>query len=441
MNKEKLALEIVKLLQSKGYQAYWVGGSVRDILTDRTPTDFDIVTSAKPDEIEKLFPKTVPVGKKFGIIIVVKNGHSFEVATFRIEGQYTDARRPNKVEWTTPENDAKRRDFTINALFFDPIKKETTDFVNGKKDLQNKVIRFIGDPDERIKEDHLRILRAVRLKNCLGFEYDKNTKKAIQKNAKLINTISKERILEELNKMLKHSSRANSLEELSQFGILSQILPEVEKMKGVTQPPQFHSEGDVFIHTMMAVRTLPKKTNLSVVWGILLHDIGKTDTWKIREIPRFGKRITFYGHIKLGAEMAEKIAKRLRFSKKLREKVVFLVREHLRSKDLMKMKEARQIRWAQHDWYPDLLAIWKADSSASEPLNFELYDYAKALYERVQKMPQKPKPLLNGKEIMKILNLKSGPKVGQILESLVDAQLEQKVKTKTEAEKFVNSLA
>ena len=279
----------------------------------------------------------------------------------------------------------------------------------------------------------------------MGFKFDPKAKQALQKNANLVISVSGERIRNELNKMLADSSRLQSLQDLDNLGILKHILPELENCKGAEQPPQFHSEGDVFVHTLIAVKNLPAKCKLSVVWAVLLHDIGKPATWKIREHPKYGKRITFYGHIKLSAKMTEDICRRLKFSKKMRNKVVFLVREHLRHKDIMKMRQARQIRWAQNVWFLELLQVWKADGKASwlgdeKEIDLSLYDYAKELYEKEQKRPKPPKSLLNGNDVMKILKIESGPRVGEVLTALVDTQLEDKVKNKKQAEKFVKNL-
>jgi len=437
---KKTALEIVKKLKNAGHEVYWVGGCVRDIVMGKTPHDFDIVTSAKPDEVEKLFSKTVAVGKKFGVILVIKNKHQFEVATFRTEADYRDSRRPSQVSWATAEEDVKRRDFTVNALLYDPLSNKVIDWVDGQKDIKNKILRFIGNPEKRIGEDHLRILRAVRFKNALGFKFDPETEKALRKNAKLVISVSAERIRDELNKMLKNPSRTKSIEDLSKLEILNHLLPELENGKGSTQPKNFHAEGDVWIHTILSLKKIPAQAKLSVIWAVLLHDIGKPQTWKIREHPKYGKRITFYGHVKLSAQMTEKIMKRLKFPRKFSEKVVFLVREHLRHKDIMQMKLAKQIRWARHPWIHDLLAVWKADGQGSMPEDLTLYNYSLKLYQAELKKPQPPIPLLNGNQIMKILKIESGPEVGKIMEALMDAQLEEKVKTKVEAEKFIKNI-
>jgi len=439
------AIKIVARLQQKGHKAYLAGGCVRDLLTQEKPKDFDISTSAKPEEIQALFPKTRAVGKAFGVILVVGRDGTFEVATFRGEENYQDGRRPSKVFWVSAQEDAQRRDFTINGLFYDPIKKEIIDFVGGQKDLSKKVIRFIGNPAERIQEDHLRLLRAVRFKNILGFSYTSETEKAVSQYAHLVTSVSKERIKEELDKMLAHPSRAESIRDLSRLGLLREILPEVEQMKGVEQPPHFHAEGDVFEHTLLALKKLPLRVKTEVVWATLLHDVGKPATFQIRDHPTYGPRATFYGHSEIGAEIAQKICQRLRFPKKEREKIVFLVRQHLRHKDIKYMKLSRQRKWAQHPWFLDLLLLWKADGEAShlgekDKVDLTLYRFAQKLYQEEKQRPEPPKPLVNGYDVMKYCHLAPGPLVGKILKQVEEAQLEEKIKTKKEALKYLKRL-
>lgn len=443
--KFKEAVSIIKELRKRGFEAYLAGGCVRDMLLNKSPKDFDVSTSAKPEEIEKIFKKTIAVGKQFGVIRIIGKSGDFEVSTFRGEEEYRDKRHPEKVFWTTAYEDAKRRDFTINALFYDPLKREIIDYAGGINDLKNKIIRFVGDPSTRIKEDCLRILRAIRFKNLLNFNYEQDTATALKIYAHLIKKVSKERIKAELDLILENENRAEAILDLSNLGILKYILPEVEKMKGVNQPPQFHAEGDVFVHTILCLKKLPKKVKKEIAWALLFHDIGKPDTFKIRTHPKYGRRITFYGHVKVGAEITEKICQRLKFSKKEREKVVFLVREHLRHKDIIKMKIARKRKWAQHPWFPDLLLVWKCDSEASfigekNKVDLLLYNYAKKLYEEEQKRPKPPKLLVNGYEVMKIRKIPSGPVIGQILKAVEEAQLEGKLKTKRDALKFIKEL-
>ncbi len=431
MKKQEIAKKIVEKLNQAGHTAFFAGGAVRDILMNKKPGDFDIATSAKPEEIEKIFKNTKPVGKRFGVILVIIKSIVFEVATFRSDFGYSDNRRPDKVKWVSAKEDAKRRDFTINGIFYDPIAKKYYDYVDGKKDIKAKILRFIGNPDNRIQEDSLRIIRAVRFKNRLGFEYETKTKQALLKNAAKIKNVSQERIQEELNKILLDENRTEAIKDLEKFGMFEYILPELLKMRGVQQPKNWHQEGDVWTHTLLCIESLPKKTKLSVAWAVLLHDVGKPATYEIKH------RICFYGHCKKSADIADIILKRLKFPNDLREKIVFLIGQHLRHKDIKRMKEHRARRWANHEWFKDLLSVWLADAKGSLPNNFELYDYAKKIYDEEMAKPKKPKKVLTGNDVMEILNIKPGPEVGKILSLIEDLQWEGKIKTKEEAIKFV----
>jgi poly(A) polymerase len=431
MKKQEIAKKIVEKLNQAGHTAFFAGGAVRDILMNKKPGDFDIATSAKPEEIEKIFKNTKPVGKQFGVILVIIKSIVFEVATFRSDFGYSDNRRPDKVKWVSAKEDAKRRDFTINGIFYDPIAKKYYDYVDGKKDIKAKILRFIGNPDNRIQEDSLRIIRAVRFKNRLGFEYETKTKQALLKNAAKIKNVSQERIQEELNKILLDENRTEAIKDLEKFGMFEYILPELLKMRGVQQPKNWHQEGDVWTHTLLCIESLPKKTKLSVAWAVLLHDVGKPATYEIKH------RICFYGHCKKSADIADIILKRLKFPNDLREKIVFLIGQHLRHKDIKRMKEHRARRWANHEWFKDLLSVWLADAKGSLPNNFELYDYAKKIYDEEMAKPKKPKKVLTGNDVMEILNIKPGPEVGKILSLIEDLQWEGKIKTKEEAIKFV----
>ncbi len=297
------AIDLVKTLHKAGFQAYFAGGCVRDMLMGNAPKDIDIVTDALPDELEELFEHTIPIGKQFGVIIVVQNGHHFEIATFRSDSGYSDGRRPDAVTFTTAENDAKRRDFTINGMFYDPIAEKYLDYINGLKDLKAKLIRFIGNADERIQEDHLRLLRAIRFRNQFDFQYEPDTYEAVKKYAPLIlEKVSKERIRDELNKMIMDKTLPSmAFEDMSHLGILELIIPELEKLRGCAQPMKFHKEGDVWTHTMAALDSLPPDASLLARWATLLHDIGKPDTFELKE------RIRFNSHASMGAKIAGKI--------------------------------------------------------------------------------------------------------------------------------------
>ncbi len=433
---EKRALQIVRKLQNAGHEAYFAGGSVRDLLMGHDPQDYDIATSAKPNEIEKLLPKTIPVGRQFGVLIAVIGGHHFEVATFRSDSGYSDGRRPDAVTFTSAKEDAVRRDFTINGLFYDPIRKKVFDYVEGQKDIQAKLIRFIGDPHERVKEDHLRILRAVRFKNQFGFRYHPLTERALQELAHLVDDVSRERVADELTKMLLHPRRAHSVRELDEFGILSRVLPEIETTKGVKQPLQYHQEGDVFTHLLKALHDMPPEwATKELVWAVLLHDIGKPATFAVKP-----DRIHFDGHAKLGSAIATTIGRRLKFSRAEIAKISWMIGHHMTVGFIPQMRRAHQIGLFMHPWFLDLMHLHYCDAHGTVPVELGLYTAIMKLYDEYQKMPLLPeafKPLLDGNEIMKLFKLKPGPKIKALLQALHEEQIEGRVKTKAEAKKFV----
>lgn len=432
----KTAKEIIATLQKAGHKAYFAGGSVRDMLMGLKPKDYDIATGAKPDEIENLFEKTIPVGKSFGVIFTTLNGHNFEIATFRSDSGYSDGRRPDAIIFSNPEDDAKRRDFTINGIFYDPIADEIHDFVGGRDDITNKLIRFIGDPHERILEDHLRIIRAVRFKNTLGFGYHPDTYLAIKKHAQLADKVSWERVREELNKIIMSGLAHIAFEDLQDTGVLPYVLPELEACKGVAQPPEFHHEGDVWTHLMDSLKSLPKEATLSARWAVIFHDIGKPETFKIAE------RIRFDHHSEVSAEIAEKIMRRLKFPRRDIERVTWAVKHHFMMKQLLEMPLGRQRYWFLHEYFPDLLMLFYADAAGTTPKDLSLYNEVKSEYENCKKhFLEIPKSLLTGEEVMQALNLSAGPKVGEILNHLTEKQLSHEIKTKEEAIRWItNSL-
>jgi len=429
---EATALEIVKDLKDKGFETYFAGGTVRDILLQQTPKDYDIVTSAKPEEIEDILEHTIPIGKKFGVILAVRNGHNFEVATFRSDAAYSDGRRPDAVYFTDPKEDALRRDFTINGMFYDPFEKKVLDFVGGKQDLEDKILRFIGDPHERIVEDNLRLLRAVRFKNSLGLEYALGVPEAIKNNAKLITNVSAERIHDELTKILVSSGRGQAIREMSEAGILQIILPEVEALKGVKQPELYHHEGDVFEHTLMALDTLGNPSK-ELAWAVLLHDIGKPETYSVSD------RIRFNSHASVGADIAVKIGKRLNFSNEMISNIHWLIAHHMMFGGFEKMKKTRQAHWFHQPLFDELLELLRADALGTKPKDLGLYNKLKKLSTEKEVLLPKPEPLLTGKEIMDKFGIQEGPKVGEILDQVHHAQMEEKIKTKEEAIEFVKN--
>lgn len=435
------SIGIIKKIRSHGFNAYWAGGCVRDILLGIKPYDFDIVTSAKPEEVKEIISKTYEVGKQFGVIVARINGYNFEIATFRSEGKYSDRRRPDKVFWSSAKEDAQRRDFSINGLFYDPINKKVIDYVNGQDDLAKKVIRFIGNPSDRIKEDHLRLLRAIRFKNTLGFQYDKRTWEAVKNNAYLVESVSKERIRDELNKMLVNKSRSKSLVDLEQSGLLQYILPEVNRLKNVPQPDQFHHEGDVFTHTVWALKSLPKKSSITLVWAVLLHDTGKPDTISFPKTK--SDRIRFNKHVKYSAGIATKVARRLKFPNVERELIVWLVKNHMMLGDIPKMAISKQRRWLMDPKFPWLLKLNKADALGSDPKDLALYRKNLNLYNNIKKLlkDEKMRPsfklLITGHDIIREFKLDSGPQIGRILKAVEDFQLEGNIKTRQEALSYV----
>ncbi|NTW61421.1 CCA tRNA nucleotidyltransferase [Candidatus Saccharibacteria bacterium] len=429
------SIGIVNKLKLAGFEAYWAGGCVRDYLMGREPTDYDIVTSAKPNDIEILFDKTYPIGKKFGVILVNEKGHNFEIATFRSDASYSDGRRPDAVYFASAKEDAWRRDFTINGMFYDPIGAKVLDYVGGEKDLLDKKLRFIGEADERIKEDNLRILRAIRFKNNLGFDYAPGTLEAISANAELIKNVSSERIADELTKILVGANRGQAFREMDATGILELLLPEVSKLHGVRQPEQYHIEGDVFEHTMMAIEALPDNPSVQLVWATLLHDIGKPATY--REAP---DRIRFDSHAGVGAEIARQISVRLKLSTSLTNEIIWLVAHHIMPADILKMKKARQAHWIHNPLFPDLLELLRADSIGTVPTELSIYNELKELLSKKELLLPMPEVLITGEEIMREFDVAQGPMVGKLLEAVREAQMEEEISTRQEARELISRI-
>src|SRR5205085_830344 len=322
---EQSAREIVRRLRAAGHVAYYAGGCVRDLLSGQPAKDFDVATDARPEVVQKIFPRTYAGGAHFGVIVVLENGFQFEVATFRSDDVYLDGRRPREVHFSSPEQDAERRDFTINGMFFDPAKNEVIDFVGGQNDLKVKLIRAIGDPAQRFAEDRLRMLRAIRFATVLEFEIEKETRSALQQNSASITEISAERIRDELVRVFLSPQRLRGWDLLDQSGLLRAILPEIEPMKGCAQPPQFHPEGDVFQHTRLMLELLPENVSVPLVFSVILHDIAKPRTATVDA----DGRIRFNEHDRLGAEMTEQMMERLRFSRAEIDHTVEMVRQHM----------------------------------------------------------------------------------------------------------------
>ncbi len=430
----KIAKEIVATLQQVGFAAFWVGGCVRDFLLGREPQDFDIATDAKPEQVEKLFHKTIPVGKKFGVIIVVENEIQFQVATFRAEADYQDGRRPEKIEFANAEADASRRDFTVNGLFYDPLTQKIHDWVGGEKDLRSKIIRTIGKPEERFGEDHLRMLRAVRFAAQLDFEIEPQTFSAIQTLAPKIQIISAERIRDELLKLFCPPHAARGLVLLRDSGLLPFILPELVATIACEQSPDFHPEGSVFNHIVLMLEKLPPDANELLPWAVLLHDIAKPVT---AEKDLATGKIHFYGHEKVGADMAETILQRLKFPNKQTEEIVEAVRHHMQFKDVKLMRKATLRRLLMRETFPLELELHKLDCLGSSG-NLEHFNFLVEQAEELKRQPQMH-PLLTGNDLIE-LGVKSGRELGALLHEIRERQLADELKTADEARAWVKRM-
>lgn len=429
----KSARRIVQQLQEAGFIAYYAGGCVRDQLMGVAPHDYDIATNAHPEQVQNLFRRTIAVGAHFGVIVVLDGSYEFQVATFRNDGQYIDGRRPESVTFATPEEDATRRDFTINGLFFDPITDQLIDFVGGQEDLRRKVLRAIGNPYDRFREDRLRLLRAVRFGTTLGFDLDGATWRAVCENARHINEVSAERIREELVKILMSPRRVRGFDLLDESGLLAAILPEVEALKGCEQPPQFHPEGDVFVHTRIMLGLLPAQVSLPLVLSVLFHDIGKPPTFAIDETGR----IRFSGHDKVGAEMTEAVMSRLRFSRAEIDATVEAVANHMVFKDVQQMRVAKLKRFLARPHMDDELELHRVDCTSSHGM-LDNYEYLKAKREEFASEPLIPPPLITGRDLVD-LGLRPGPRFSEILEAVQSRQLEGTLTSHDDALAWVKS--
>ncbi len=455
-----IAVEIVQRLQQAGHSAFWVGGCVRDFLLGEKPQDYDIATSARPDQIEQLFPRTIPVGRKFGVIIVRKGRHQFQVATFRAEADYRDGRHPDRITFATAEADAQRRDFTVNGLFYDPVTEKIHDWVGGEKDLRARLIRAIGVPAERIAEDHLRLLRAVRFAAQLGFEIEPKTFAAVQALAPQIRLISAERIRDELIKLFAppcpgapasrrqilplpvpqnagetpalSGGAARGLVLLLQSGLLPGVLPELVATITCEQSPDFHPEGTVFEHIRLMLEKVPPGASASLPWAVLFHDIAKPAT--AERDPATGK-IHFYGHEKVGALLAERILTRLRFPNRQIAEIVACVRQHMQFKDVKQMRKATLRRMLMRKTFSLELELHRLDCLGSHG---DLGHY-KFLVEQAAELKRKPAihpPLLTGRDLL-ALGLKPGPALGALLEEVREKQLQDELKTPRQARAWV----
>ena len=427
--KREAATEIVRRLRAEGFQAYLVGGCVRDLVMGREPKDYDVSTDATPDQVVKLYPDSLTVGAQFGVVIVPRPEGNVEVATFRSDGRYADGRHPNEVRYAkTPQEDVRRRDFTINGLLLDPVDNQVLDYVGGQGDIRARRIRAIGNPLDRFQEDRLRMLRAVRFAARFGFSLDAAALEAIRQLAPLIHDVSAERVRDEILKILTEGQARRGFELLDETGLLKEVLPEIKALQGVPQPPEFHPEGDVWIHTLLMLAGLRAPTP-TLALAVLLHDVGKPPTLSVRE------RIRFDNHVEVGAAMAQAICARLRLSARGTERVVELVRHHLRFKDFPRMRRSTQLRFLRMEGFEEHLELHRLDCLASHG-DLTNYELAQRLLAETPADVIKPAPLLSGNDLI-AQGYTPGPLFKEILQAVEDAQLEEKLHTREDALRLV----
>ena len=437
------AIDIVRTLRERGYQAYFNGGCVRDLLLEREPADYDVATDATPQQVMNIFPRTLAVGAQFGVVLVpcssaesevASEGASrstVEVATFRCDVGYSDGRHPDEVRFTKdPREDVQRRDFTINGMLLDPLRDEILDFVGGREDLKAGVIRAIGEPSRRFAEDKLRMLRAVRFAARFDYKIDPATFAAIQQLAPQIRQVSQERIREELTKMLTEGRARRAFLLLDESGLLREVLPEISAMKGVEQPPQFHPEGDVFVHTLLLLEKLPAGSSKTLAWGALLHDVGKPPTFRVAP-----DRIRFDGHVDVGVKMAAEICRRLRFSNDETDQILALVHNHMRFAQVRQMNESTLKKFLRLPKFGEHLELHRMDVLSSNGI-LDAYEYAR---ERMNSIPPeaiRPQPLVTGDDLI-AGGYEPGPRFKEILDAVEDAQLDGKLTSREAAIEYV----
>ena len=423
------AISVIRTLRDAGFPAFLVGGCVRDVILGREPSDYDVTTRAKPEEVMSLFPETYAVGAQFGVVLVPSPDKTWtvEVATFRSDESYSDGRRPDSVRYSQDaREDVERRDFTINGLLLDPLSDEVLDYVGGRRDLEAQILRTIGDPERRFTEDKLRLLRAVRFAARLGYQIEPSTFSAIRELAPQTHQVSRERVADELNKMLSEGRARTAFELLDVTGLLPEVLPEIFAMKGVAQPPQYHPEGDVWQHALLLLENLPHPCSRTQAWGALLHDVGKPPTFRVAP-----DRIRFDGHVEIGVKMAAEICRRLRFSNADTEQILALIQQHMRFGDLQRMKESTLKKFLRLPKIEEHVEQHRLDCVASHG-DLSLYTFAR---EKLATMPpetMRPAPLVTGADLI-AHGYEPGPQFKKILAAVEDAQLEGRLQSKEQA--------
>ncbi len=438
MTPRELANQICATLRRSGHQAFLVGGCVRDLILGREPADYDVSTDARPERVQELFPRSLSVGAKFGVILVVEDGAEVEVATFRSDIGYSDGRHPDRVVYSnSPKEDVRRRDFTINGLLMNPATSEVLDFVDGREDLEAGIVRAIGDPRLRFAEDKLRMMRAVRFAARFEFEIEMETLAAARELAPMVTQVSPERIREELTKLLTEGAARRAFELLDEAGLLQVVLPDVTRMKGVEQPPQFHPEGDVWIHTRMMLENLPAHCSPTLAWGVLLHDVGKPPTFAPAAGP--GTRIRFDGHVEMGARMAESICREYRFSNEDTEQIESLVANHLRFKDVKQMRQATLKRFVRLLRFEEHLELHRLDCLSSHG-NLDAYNFVQRFLAETPPEQVRPPRLVTGDDL-KGMGIVPGPKFKEILLAVEEAQLDGQLTDRDSALQFARSIS
>lgn len=439
------ATTIIQTLRQRGFQAYLVGGCVRDLLLRREPKDYDVATEATPDQVMNIFPETYAVGAQFGVVLVPapvienENGagdrsksRTVEVATFRSDIGYSDGRRPDEVRFSRdPREDVRRRDFTINGMMLDPVSGEVLDFVGGRKDLEAGIVRTIGDPRKRFDEDKLRLLRAVRFAARFTYTIDPATFAAMQELAPEIQIVSRERVRDELTRMLTQENAWRAFLLLDDSGLLREVLPEITAMKGVEQPPEFHPEGDVFVHTLLLLENLPHPCPPTLAWGALLHDVGKPATFRVAP-----DRIRFDDHVDVGVKIAEEICRRLRFSNDDTKQILALVDNHMRFGHATRMKESTLKRFLRMPAFEEHLALHRADCLASHRI-LSTYEFVRRKQAEIPPTKMRPEPLVTGDDLI-AAGHRPGPKFREILHAVEDAQLEGRLSSRDAALEYVH---
>lgn len=421
---KEVALALVERLKRQGFDAYFVGGCVRDMLMGKEPLDHDIATSARPAEIAGMCAHVVPVGEQFGVMLVLEEGHGFQVATFRADLEYRDGRKPSGVRFASAREDVLRRDFTVNGLLYDPLEERLLDYVGGEKDIREKVIRTIGDPLERFTEDKLRLLRAIRFSSTLGFEIEEKTFAAIRELVHEITVVSQERIRDELVKMMIGPRAGEGIGLLDRAGLLQVLLPEVHAMKGVPQPEGFHPEGDVFAHTRKMLDAMAEPS-VVLAFSVLLHDAGKPPTFSVSD------RIHFMRHQTVGAEIAGKVCGRLRFPNHVRDRIVACVENHMVFMDIRRMKESTIRRLVSRPTFLDELELHRLDCLASDR-DLSAWELLKRKLDEYGREASGPAPLLSGRDLL-TLGYPEGPVIGKILREIEELRLEGALKTRDDA--------